>query len=113
MSSNAVSARKRKPMGEVDVDGGSGNDEPQTKRTTRQGSTNASVVSTSSIASQQTTGKTSGAAHMEIIGALIQDLADSDNVKVNAALDALYLDLQEYQNKYDSLVTAGGCHALV
>jgi hypothetical protein len=50
---------------------------------------------------------------MEIIGALIQDLAHSDSAKVNVALDALYGDLKECKNKCDSLITAGGCHALV
>jgi hypothetical protein len=44
---------------------------------------------------------------------MIQDLFHSDNAKVDAALDALNLDLDEDEKKCESLVTAGGCFALV
>jgi hypothetical protein len=50
---------------------------------------------------------------VEAIGSLIQDLFDSDNTKVNAALDAFDANLYEDENKCDKMVTVGGCHALV
>jgi hypothetical protein len=50
---------------------------------------------------------------LESIGALIQDLFCSDNVKVKASLDALFLNLDGNKTKSDKIVTLGGCHALV
>jgi hypothetical protein len=50
---------------------------------------------------------------MEDVGKMIQDLFRSDNAKVNAALDALYLGLDEDKTKCESFVTAGGCFVLV
>lgn len=50
---------------------------------------------------------------VETIGSLIQDLFDSDNYKVNAALDAFDANLYEDKNKSAKIVTVGGCHALV
>jgi hypothetical protein len=50
---------------------------------------------------------------MERIGALIQDLFDSDYSKVRAALDALNVNLDTDKEKCDNVVTAGGCFALV
>jgi hypothetical protein len=50
---------------------------------------------------------------IERIGALIRDMFHSDNAKVHGALDALFLDLAEDIEKTESLVTVGGCHALV
>jgi hypothetical protein len=48
------------------------------------------------------------------IGALIQDLFHSSNVKVNAALDALLsLELHKHTYKSDTAVLCGGCAALV
>jgi hypothetical protein len=47
------------------------------------------------------------------IGMMIQDLFHSNNAIVNAALDALSKDLIEDKKKCESLVTAGGCFALV
>jgi hypothetical protein len=47
------------------------------------------------------------------VGKLIQDLAHSDNPKINAALDALDLDFFKDKMKCESFVTAGGCLALV
>lgn len=54
-------------------------------------------------------------ASMQRIGKLVQDLFHSDNVKVNAALDALYLNLSidEDKKKCENIVTTGGCIALV
>jgi hypothetical protein len=43
---------------------------------------------------------------------MIQDLADSDNTKVNAALDALNSDFMKDENKCENFVTAGGCLVL-
>jgi hypothetical protein len=50
---------------------------------------------------------------IQSIGKMIQDLFCSDNDKVGAALDALFLNLYKDKKKCESLVTAGGCHALI
>jgi hypothetical protein len=50
---------------------------------------------------------------VEDIGVLIQGLCSTDNVTVNAALDALYVNLEEDKVKCENVVTAGGSHALV
>jgi hypothetical protein len=50
---------------------------------------------------------------VEVIGSLIQELFDSDNSKVNAALDAFDADLYEDKTKCNKIVTVGGCHALM
>jgi hypothetical protein len=50
---------------------------------------------------------------LEGVGKLIQDLAHSDNAKVNAALDALSLDLGKDKEKCDTVTAWGGCAALV
>jgi hypothetical protein len=50
---------------------------------------------------------------LEDAGKLIRDLLHCDIAKVNAALEALNLDSMEDKRKCDSLVTAGGCFALV
>jgi hypothetical protein len=44
---------------------------------------------------------------------LIQDLAHSDNAKVDAALDALSLDLDKEEEKCNTVAAWGGCAALV
>jgi hypothetical protein len=50
---------------------------------------------------------------MKSIGALVQDLFQSDNAKINATLAALNMDCMKDENKRDDFVTAGGCLALV
>jgi hypothetical protein len=50
---------------------------------------------------------------LEGVGKLIQDLFHSDNAKVNAALDALKLDLSKDKEKCDTFTVWGGCAALV
>jgi hypothetical protein len=52
-------------------------------------------------------------AYLEGIEKLIQDLSSSDNAIVNAALDALFLDLDTNAEKRDSVTVWGGCAALV
>jgi hypothetical protein len=50
---------------------------------------------------------------LEGVEKLIQDLAHSDNAKVNAALDALSVDLGKDKEKCDTVTVWGGCAALV
>jgi hypothetical protein len=50
---------------------------------------------------------------LESIGALVQDLFHSDNAKVNAALDALFLNLLGNKKKCEKIRDVGGCFALV
>jgi hypothetical protein len=50
---------------------------------------------------------------VEDIGNLIQTLSSADHTKVDASLDALYMDLEEDPKKCEKVVTAGGSHALV
>jgi hypothetical protein len=54
-----------------------------------------------------------GEEYLEGVGKLIQDLAHSDNAKVNTALDALYLDFNTDRKKVDTFTAWGGCAALV
>jgi hypothetical protein len=49
---------------------------------------------------------------MEGVEKMIEDLAHSDNAKVNAALDALSLDLDKDEEKCDTITALGGCAAL-
>jgi hypothetical protein len=60
---------------------------------------------------------TKGEESIQSIGKLIQDLFHSDNAKVNAALEALFLDLDvdldENKKKCENIHAVGGCHALV
>jgi hypothetical protein len=52
-------------------------------------------------------------ASMGRIGEKIQDLSASDNVEVNAALVALFMDLEKDATTRDNIVAAGACRALV
>jgi hypothetical protein len=131
MSSLALSALKRKSMEEPEKVASSNSEEIKSKaRRVSTDTTVPSIVSTTStIASHQTPGESSVLALanttsasstiaapnslMEIIGALIQDLAHSDNARVNVALDVLNLDFMRDKKKRESLITAGGCLALV
>jgi hypothetical protein len=50
---------------------------------------------------------------LEGVEKLIQDLSNSDNAKVNAALDALFLDFTKDKEKCDNVTAWGGCASLV
>jgi hypothetical protein len=50
---------------------------------------------------------------LEGVGKMIQDLAHSDNAKVNAALAALSLDVRKGKENCDTVTAWGGCAALV
>jgi hypothetical protein len=119
MSSTSASDRKRKPPAEVpeavvSIDN-------QSKSKARRVSTDASAsldanspvravaTSTADTASASDVERSES---MESVGASIQDLFHSDNVKVKAALDALYQDLHENE-KRDIFVAAGGYVAVV
>jgi hypothetical protein len=124
MSSNDANDRKRKPTKTPDSvssnDGQIPNEESNKARrvsTSASASNTASLqVDTSAATEKANTANTASTEHEELVqsvGALIQDLFCSDNDKVDAALDALDLDLDEDKKKCESLVTAGGCFALV
>jgi hypothetical protein len=51
--------------------------------------------------------------YMEGVGKLIQDLAHSDNARVNTALDSLNLDFIKDKKKRCEIQAVGGCFALV
>jgi hypothetical protein len=117
----STSTGKRKPTEEPDaVVSNSNNCKDQRKSSkskTRRVSTDASV---STATSQQTTEAISEAASVAqqddsiiSIGALVRDLFCSDHFKVNAALDALNLDLGKDKKKCDKIQAVGGCLALV
>eukprot|EP00527_Entomoneis_sp_CCMP2396_P004132 CAMPEP_0198155220 /NCGR_PEP_ID=MMETSP1443-20131203/69021_1 /TAXON_ID=186043 /ORGANISM="Entomoneis sp., Strain CCMP2396" /LENGTH=370 /DNA_ID=CAMNT_0043821961 /DNA_START=31 /DNA_END=1143 /DNA_ORIENTATION=+ len=113
MPPKATSDRKRKQAAEVPEAVVSSDD--QSNRKARRRSTDASV---SAVASCQTTEEATVADaarfnSMESIGKMIQDLFDSDNAKVNAALDTLDLDLSRNKNKCEKIQAVGGCLALV
>jgi hypothetical protein len=102
----------------------SGTDEHNPKNSkARRVSTDASASATASlqvdtsVVSENTasTATVAPAKHESIksVGKMIQDLFHSDNAKVDAALDALNLDLDEDEKKCESLVAAGVCFALV
>ena len=130
MSSDALSSLKRKSMNERPEAVASSNNNEESTSKARRVSTDTSdtfdtsvpsVVSTtgtttSLLAAANVTSSTSAApesSRMEIIGALIQDLAHSDNARVNEALDVFSLEFMKDKKKRESLVTAGGCLALV
>jgi hypothetical protein len=50
---------------------------------------------------------------LEGVGKLIQDLFHSDNVKVNAALDALHQEIDKDEETRDTVTAWGGCAILV
>jgi hypothetical protein len=125
MSSKASSVRKRKPA--VAVDAVVSSDAQNRKESkARRVSTDALILlsnyvvvvppkttghaSIANAASASTAGQEMS---MERIGALIQDLNHYNNAQVNAALDALYLNLGSDKKKCEKIVTVGGCHALV
>jgi hypothetical protein len=134
MSSKALGALKRKSMEQEppdDVASSSNNNNEESKSKARRVSTDSSDSSVPSVVSTtSTTASLSAVAvavandvtsstivapksRMEIIGALIQDLAHSDNARVNVALDVLNMEFMKDKKKRESFVTAGGCLALV
>jgi hypothetical protein len=120
MSSNDAKARKRKPTTIPDTVS-SNEDSKKIRRVSMRASASnaASVrVDTPVVTEEATTANTASATtvnheeSIQTIGKMIQDLFCSDNAKVNATLDALHLN-NEDKKKCESLVTAGGCLALV
>ncbi len=102
-------------------------DDDQSKSKARRVSTDASAsiapllqVDTPVVTEEATAADTASAAtvnheeSIQSIGKMIQDLFHSDNAKVNAALDALCLDLvDEDKKKRENIQAVGGCLALV
>jgi hypothetical protein len=117
MSSNNANDRKRKPT--MIPETVSSNDERNPKegsKKARRASTNAPVSTAASLqvdtpvatenAATATTVPSAAEKQeeaIESIGVLIQDLFHSDNAKVNAALDTLYLDLYIDKNKCENI----------
>jgi hypothetical protein len=66
-----------------------------------------------SVVNVASTAITDPEASAESNGALIQDLFQSDNAKVNVALDALDPNGSKDNKKRESIVTVGGCLAVV
>jgi hypothetical protein len=135
MSSNDANDRKRKPTNIVPETVSINDDENPKESKARKVSTNASAstaaplqvdtpvatenatpANTASTATEHEESIKSTAAEreesMKDVGKMIQDLFHSDNAKVDAALDALNLDLSGNKNKCEIIVTAGGCLAL-
>jgi hypothetical protein len=110
-----LNARKRKTTTEEPKAVVSSTDD-QSKSKARRVTTDASAALLRAVATS-TADDTSAfdakrSESMESIGAFIQDLFHSDNVKVKASLDALYQDLHE-NDKRDIFVAAGGYVAVV
>jgi hypothetical protein len=111
MSSTSARDRKRKPDEVMSIN----NSDDQSNSRARRVSTDAQAAT---IASDETneedpTAKAESAYSMENIGQMIQDLFHSDNAKVNDALKALILDLDEEKKKWENIQAVGGCHAIV
>jgi hypothetical protein len=122
MSSIDTNERKRKPTKIPDLvysnDGGQNRKETKARRVSGDASVPKAVASPKTtghvfIATAASTSDVEQEVSLERIGALIQDLFHSDNAKVNTALDALNLDLLTDKTKCETIVTLGGCHAVV
>jgi hypothetical protein len=129
MPSKATSDRKPKPTEEEPEAVVSTSSDDQRKSKVRRVSTNANAsaclngnalmtagaASTSDIASNSSafTDEEEEDEDMAGVGKLIQDLAHSDNARVNTALDALNLELKNDDKKRDAFTFVGGCAALV
>jgi hypothetical protein len=129
MSSELPNDRKRKPPVEPEAVVGSSQRQNQTPKENkaRRVSTDASAsyVDSTQMTTlvKSVTGVTSVNAAsvsdaeqeeaMLSIGEWIQDLIHSDNAKVDAALYALFLNLNNDSKKSYHILTVGGCHALV
>jgi hypothetical protein len=109
MPSNDASDRKRKPTSIPDTVSSSDNNKAR-----RVSTANAWHPSASTAASLQIdTAVARPEDSYESIGQMIQDLSHSDIVQVNAALDALNLDLKDDKKKCTKIQVVGGCLALV
>jgi hypothetical protein len=126
MTSRTENARKRKQTTEKPEAVSSSSDDGQSKSKARRVSSDTLTstvailqVDTPVVAENTTTANTATAAapkqdvSIESIGALIQDMFDSDTAKVNAALDALNQDLDEDKEKWETVIVWGGCLALL
>jgi hypothetical protein len=121
MSSKASNFHKRKPAEAPEAVVSSDDQNPKESKA-RRVSTGASASNV--VAPYKTTGNAFIAnapsvsddgqeMSLDRIGVLIQDLFQSDNMDVGAALDALDLDLGEDENKCKKIHAVGGCFALV
>jgi hypothetical protein len=122
MSSNNAKDRKRKPTTMPDtVSSKKESKKIRIRRVSTRASTSDAAslqVDTPAVTEKANTSSTTSSTtvnheeSIQTIGKMIQDLFCSDNAKVNATLDALHLDNEDIK-KCESLVTAGGCLALV
>jgi hypothetical protein len=125
MSSNDANDRKRKSTKIQDTvpgnDGRNSNEESNKARrvSTSSSASNAASPQVDTPVKTETTANTVSTAtkneeSIQIsLGKMVRDLFCSDNAKVNSALVALHLNLDEDKKKCESFVTAGGCLALV
>jgi hypothetical protein len=120
MSSNDADSRKRKPTNIVPASVPSNEDHNPMERKARRVSTDASAsnaaplqVNAFAATANTVSAATEDEESIKSIGALIQDLFRSDNAKVHAALDALFLGLGKDKKKCDNIQAVGGCFALV
>jgi hypothetical protein len=126
MSSKDASHRKRKPPQHSDPFSDTDERTPKNSKARKMSldaspSTSASLQIDTPAATEEATTVNSAAATttedddvIKRIGKMIQDLAHSDNAKVNAALDALFLGLAEKDKKQcDNIQAVGGCLALL
>jgi hypothetical protein len=110
MTSKPSSDRKRNPAKMPETASSTDDQNPKASKA-RRVSTNPSASNAASrqvvtlVAKQEES--------IQRIGSLIQDLFHSDNAKVNAALDALTLDLDKDRKKHDKIQAVGGCFVLV
>jgi hypothetical protein len=130
MSTEEESTLKRKPTEELELvisnsDNCDDDDDHSSKSKARRVSTDAQeatatshqtteeapVVATATATAASTTIATPRNT-LESVGQMIQDLFHSDNAKVNAALDALCVDLDKKRMKYKNIRDVGGCFAL-
>jgi hypothetical protein len=124
-SNNHTNGRKRKPTNIPEAVSSTDDQNYKERKARRVSTTNASastavapqvdtpVATENATAANAVSAATEDDEVIQRIGALIQDLFCADNAKVNASLDALLLDLEKDKKKRQSLVTTGGCFALV
>jgi hypothetical protein len=119
-STSARSNRKRKAPTSDDPEAVVSSDDQIRRKAHRVSTdTQASTVASHEMADEvsvvnvASTAITDPEASAESNGALIQDLFQSDNAKVNVALDALDPNGSKDSKKRESIVTVGGCLAVV
>jgi hypothetical protein len=117
MTSRTENARKRKQTVE-NLEAAIGSDDVQSNSKARRVSTDAFVSTatsqqTAEVASVAITASNENEESIHSIGKTVQDLLHSDDAKINAALDALNLNLIEDKKKCDKIQAVGGCLALV